>query len=436
MDAGIHFYSNSAEDWRERLDYIVQTMKEVSQQRQPEDMVAAYARRMRASLPSHRFLSLSRRGVEPPKFVVARDIGEDETDAQPRDVWSNRSELPVLEGGILGELIFSNTAHLLADFEPAEDDPAIEYLRGYRSLMAVPVFDDGQTMNLIVLLRREAKGFDAGLMPQMVWTSNLFGRATYNLVLRRELEQAYEAMDREMHVIADIQRALLPDELPAIPTLDLAAYYEPARRAGGDYYDFFPLSEGRWGILIADVSGHGSPAAVHMAITHALAHTRPERDVSPAQLLAYVNHQLASRYTADGGTFVTAFFGVYDPAERRLTYSSAGHPPPRVKRGRTDTVVALDEAGGIAMGIIPDAEYAIAEALFEPDDQLVFYTDGVTEAFSADHDMFGVERLDATLGACAPSAQGLIDDVLEKLKVFAKGREADDDRTLLVARVG
>lgn len=435
MDAEFEFYSNSPDNWRQRLDYIVNTMKEVSRQASPEDMVAAYSRRMRASLPSHRFLSLSRRGVEPPKFIVARDIGEHETDEQPRDVWRNRDGLPVLEGGLLGELLFSNEAHLLEDFVFDDDDPAAAYLAGYRSLMAIPVFDGGETMNLIVLLRREPDGFQPGLLPQMVWTSNLFGRATYNLVLRRELEDAYEAIDREMNVIADIQRALLPDRFPEIPTLDLAAHYEPARRAGGDYYDFFPLEGGRWGILIADVSGHGSPAAVHMAITHALAHTRPPAEVDCDELLGYVNHQLASRYTIDGATFVTAFFAVYDPDRKRLTYSSAGHPPPRVKRCRTGQVFTLDQAAGIAMGILPHAEYPPASIDLQAGDQIIFYTDGITEAFSVNHEMFGVERLDQTLENCALSAQGLIDDVLERLEQFAQGREPDDDRTLLVARV-
>ncbi len=105
--------------------------------------------------------------------------------------------------------------------------------------------------------------------------SNLFGRATHNLVLSDQLKVAYEAVDYEMKVVADIQRSLLPMQMPSIPTLSLAAHYQTSHRAGGDYYDFFPLPDGKWGILIADVSGHGTPAAVLMAVTHSLAHTLP-----------------------------------------------------------------------------------------------------------------------------------------------------------------
>ncbi len=101
--------------------------------------------------------------------------------------------------------------------------------------------------------------------------SNLFGRATYQLVLMQRLQEAYEAADYEMKVVADIQRSLLPKKPPKIPTLSVAAYYHTSNRAGGDYYDFFPLPDGQWGILIADVSGHGTPAAVLMAVMHSLA---------------------------------------------------------------------------------------------------------------------------------------------------------------------
>src|SRR6185369_10191873 len=128
---------------------------------------------------------------------------------------------------------------------------------------------------------REPKAFNPDQFPEFVWMGNLFGRATHNLVLSDELRSAYNTVDREMQIVADIQRSLLPETLPKIPTLDLAAYYQTSRRAGGDYYDFFPLPDGRWGILIADVSGHGTPAAVIMAITHSIAHSFPGPPSSP-----------------------------------------------------------------------------------------------------------------------------------------------------------
>ena len=118
----------------------------------------------------------------------------------------------------------------------------------------------------------------------MVMQTNLWGRSVLNSVLRLELKDAYDALDHEFKTVGDIQRSLLPRVLPTIPGLDLAAYYETSQRAGGDYYDFFPLPADRWGIFIADVSGHGIPAAVRMAITHAIAHTRPDPAVGPGEI--------------------------------------------------------------------------------------------------------------------------------------------------------
>jgi len=428
-------YRTDERDWQRRLDYIVETMREISLHEDPQEMVTTYSRRMRQTLPSHRFLSLSRRGVEPPRFVVARDLDEGQADAPAADVWRHRDRLPVLEGGLLGRLIYANAPAVIEDLEADPDDPGFAYLRGYRSLTAIPVFDRGESMNMIVLLRREPNGFDKAKLPQMIWTSNLFGRATHNLVLRRQLAEAYDLVDREMRVIAEIQESLLPDELPAIPTLDLAVYYEPAARAGGDYYDFFPLDDDRWGVLVADVSGHGSPAAVHMAITHTLAHTRPNRGVEPGRLLEYVNHHLARKYNLGGGTFVTAFFGVYDPGSRELTYASAGHPPPQIKRCADGTLFALDAVGGVPMGILDDERYEQTTATLTPGDQMIFYTDGITEAMNGRDELFGRTRLAKTLENCSLDAQGLIDEVLATLRRFTGGVPAADDQTLLVAKV-
>ena len=130
---------------------------------------------------------------------------------------------------------------------------------------------------MVVLFRDQPYAFDRAELPDLVWRTNLFGRATGNLVLKQELQRAYEDLDRELKIVADIQRSLLPAELPKIPSLDLATYYRPSRRAGGDYYDFFPLPDGKWGIFVGDVSGHGTPAAVLMAVTHCIAHTCPGR---------------------------------------------------------------------------------------------------------------------------------------------------------------
>src|SRR5262249_22052778 len=151
------------------------------------------------------------------------------------------------------------------------------------------MFDHGKSLNMVVLLQEGPAAFPKEQIPDLVWRSNLFGRATSNLVLKEELGEAYQALQRELKLVGDIQRWLLPARLPKIATLDLAAHYQPAQRAGGDYYDFFPLPDNKWGIFIGDVSGHGTPAAVLMAVTHCIAHTHPGPPAPPGKILDYIN---------------------------------------------------------------------------------------------------------------------------------------------------
>jgi sigma-B regulation protein RsbU (phosphoserine phosphatase) len=417
--------------WQERLALIVDTMREMSRQTEPQAMVRAYRARIRQIMPSDRSLSLSRRDLAAPQYRITRSS----TWPQEINPWKEKDRLPLLAGGLLAELIYGDEPRIIDDLWVPEDDPAAEYLAGQGSLLAIPMYDQGVALNMVIQMRREPRAFDRDQLPQTVWLSNLFGRATHNLVLAEELQQAYNAVDREMQVVADIQRSLLPAQLPRIPTLDLAVSYQTASRAGGDYYDFFPLPEGRWGILIADVSGHGTPAAVLMAVTHAIAHTHPGPAMLPGQLLSYVNHHLAMRYTAHADTFVTAFYGIYDPARRCLSYARAGHNPPRLKRCADQTLASLDGVSGLPLGISASETYPEGSQQLFPGDQVVFYTDGITEARNPGGEMFGLARLDQVVSDCSHVAADLLNAVLDAVEGFTAGRSADDDRTLLVARI-
>jgi sigma-B regulation protein RsbU (phosphoserine phosphatase) len=228
---------------------------------------------------------------------------------------------------------------------------------------------------------------------------------------------------------------MLPAKMPPIPTMGLAAHYQTSRRAGGDYFDFFGLPGVRWGLLIADVSGHGTPAAVLMAVLHALAHTFSGGHDRAGVLLEHLNAQMHRLHTARTDMFATAFYAIYDPATRRLEYASAGHNPPRLKRCEDGTLALLDQAGGLPLGIVPGERYAEAVHQLVPGDQLVLYTDGITEAYNGAGEQFGLSRLDRVLENCSVGAGDLLRAVLEELEAFTAGRPAHDDRTLLVAKI-
>lgn len=421
-------------DWRERLAYLDTTMREMSRQDDPQAMVRAYAGRIRALMPAGRWLSISRRGLEWPRYRITRSS----TWTEAIDPWKEAGRLPLLEGGLLGGLLYGDEPRLIDDLEPmlAEDDPAFDYLDGFRSLMAVPHYDNGAAVNMVILLEREPSAFDPETFPEWFWVSSLFGRLTHNLVLREELRHAYEVVERELKVVADIQRSLLPQVLPTIPRLELGAHYQTSRWAGGDYYDFFPLPDGRWGLLIADVSGHGTPAAVMMAITHSLAHGLPGPPEPPGLLLQHINRELCRRYAAGNEGFVTGFYGIFDPSSLTFSYACAGHNPPRLRRCGSPAVAALDAVGGPPLGLFDAIEYDQATVELRPDDTLAFYTDGITEAMDARNVQFGTERLDEILGRCDLDAPGIVRAVTEAVDAFTGGQPPEDDRTLLVAVVG
>ena len=425
-------------EWREELKTVVELMREVSRHADPVVAGRLYAEGVRKGLvPSDEWLAVSRRGLAAPAYRITRSTRWTEQ----IDPWREPHRLPMFTSGLLGELIYSDEPAVIDDLDKVvrSDDPAAEYFEGMRLMVTMPMYDDGVALNMAVILIRDPAPFPRHRIPVMVWQANLYGRSTLNLVLRQQLKAAYDALDREMQAVGDMQRSLLPTRLPHIPSLDLAAHYETSQRAGGDYYDLFELPDNRWGILMADVSGHGTPAAVVMAVTHAVAHLHPGSGTPPAELLAFVNRQLAARYTAGNGTFVTAFYGVYDAATRRLTYARAGHNPPRLLRpgGHTGggAVLSLDGVNALPLGIDGDETYDQAEVTLQLGDALLFYTDGITEARSAAGGMYGTDHLDAVLRPAPANAEELLARVLSDLADFTGETPAADDRTLLAAVV-
>jgi len=417
-------------DWREQLAFVVEAMKEMSLQTDPQQMGKLYAQRMRRLTPVDGTLSLSRRNLSAPLYRITRSSRW----TQEINPWKQRDLLPLLSGGLLAEWIYGNEPRLFNDFQPPADDPAAEYLAEMRSVAVIPMYDKGEALNMVLLMRREPNVFPPELFPGMVFQANLYGRATNNLVLSEQLKQAYEEVDLELKAVANIQRALLPTHTPNIPGVQIASYYQTSRRAGGDYYDFFPLPDGRWGILIADVSGHGTPAAVIMAITHSLAHTFSGPHDHPGRFLEYLNERLHHRYTLDS-SFVTAFYGIYDPQSRTLHYVSAGHNPPRLKRCEDGSLATLNAVRGLPLGLFPSETYEAAPLALVRGDQLVLYTDGVTEADNPQGQLFGLERLDQTLENCSVGAGDLLRSVLQALQEFTAGRPASDDQTLLILKL-
>jgi sigma-B regulation protein RsbU (phosphoserine phosphatase) len=251
--------------------------------------------------------------------------------------------------------------------------------------------------------------------------------------LERALRQSRDRLDRELASAARMQRLILPAVMPQHPAASFAAYYETSRHAGGDYYDILPLGDDRFGILVADVSGHGAPAAIVMAMIRAVVHTYPGEAADPPAVLHHINRHF--RFLWETAMYATAVYGVVDVRRRTLRVSSAGHPLPLVVRNGSDvSTVALDTAMCLLwdeLADVPCLEQALCAG-----DRLVFYTDGITERQGPDG-MYDPERLSATLASVGRQAPAeIVAHLVAELEAFAGGHEPDDDQTLLIVGVG
>jgi serine phosphatase RsbU (regulator of sigma subunit) len=249
--------------------------------------------------------------------------------------------------------------------------------------------------------------------------------------LEHALRESRDRLDRELASAARMQRFILPATMPAHPSVSFAAYYETSRHAGGDYYDVLTLGADRFGIMVADVSGHGAPAAIVMAMIRAVLHTYPGVPDDPPAVLHHINRHF--RFLWPTAMFATAVYAVLDATHRTVRLSSAGHPPPFSLRARGAVEpVPIDTAPCLLwdeLPYIPSAEHAL-----QPGDRLVFYTDGVTDREAHDGSMYDPERFSAaltTIGVSTPA--DIVRQIVAELDQFAGGQEPGDDQTLLVA---
>jgi sigma-B regulation protein RsbU (phosphoserine phosphatase) len=276
-------------------------------------------------------------------------------------------------------------------------------------------------------VRSEADGFTQADLEMLLLNANLLGRAATNLSLTQQLQEAYRQLDHEMQQVGHMQRHLLPSVLPEIEGLELGASYVTSSRAGGDYYDVLPLPGAQWGLFLADVSGHGTPAAVVMAMLHTLLHAYPGAPQSPSQVFQHINQHLLA--VAPEGMFATAFYAVYVPARRTLRYAVAGHPPPRL-RNTSQHVGPLPTRPGLPLGVELDYAWAEMETALTPGQMLLLYTDGIIEGTNDAQRPFGIARLDDALRLGPPRAGALVKHIERQFQDFCGGTPEFDDRTL------
>jgi len=286
----------------------------------------------------------------------------------------------------------------------------------------------------------ETRGFEVGAVDYIhkpFSPAVVAARVQTHLALREtrgQLERQLQAIRTELETARDIQLSILPREIPRFAGLDIAARYIPMTSVAGDFYDFLPVDEKRMGILVADVSGHGMPAALIASMLKIAFGAQTPHACDPPKVLAGLNQTLCGKFKTH---YVTAAYVLIDMEKRTLNYAGAGHPPLLLRErssGKTRAIVQ----NGLFLGYFPEAKYSAMEVAFGEGDLLALYTDGISEMMNASEEQFGEERLKAFLDENADlPAAGLVDSLLQRLSLWsgrATGEEPDDDVTLLAIR--
>ena len=250
-----------------------------------------------------------------------------------------------------------------------------------------------------------------------------------NQLYRESADRA--RMQQELDVAHTIQASFLPDGSPSIPGCSVATYWQAARQVGGDFYDFLPLDDDKWGIAIADVADKGVPAALFMALSRTILRAVAFSHNDPAYVLSRANEIIAREARSD--LFVTVFYGVWDPATERFTYANAGHNPPLLMQPNGAFQPLLGH--GMALGILPEALMKSHSIALRPGETIILYTDGVTEALNEDYDEFGLERLQVAARAAARQpAPAIVRHITDSIRDHTGQTAQFDDMTLIILK--
>ena len=243
-------------------------------------------------------------------------------------------------------------------------------------------------------------------------------------------------LENELELAQDVQKMLLPQGVPNIPELEIAAFSRPAQIVGGDYFDFIDFRNGIHGMAIADVAGHGVSASLHMASVQALLRTLVPVNESPAAAMSQLHKLFIHNIRFE--TFVTFFLGAFDPSSKKLTYCNAGHQPPLVFRkakSKEDSIVFLPPTGA-AIGLVEDAIFGENAIHLQEEDLLVLYTDGITEAVNPQNQEFSRKGLETLIWqVISMPVKEMVREIRKSLEEFSEGKPLDDDTTIVVCRI-
>ena len=417
----------------QRIASLTRLMQALEGSRTPSETLRTIRRGLEETYGPTAVMMLATRGLPPGEFRVVEMHLSGESSSELD--WNDESQ-PILRGGLLADIIGQRRPQLLQDVDWSDDPHFSQMLAEFGSIVAIPFRQSRLPMDWLILMNRRPAEFSEDDLEQSMLRSILIGSLLESQTLAEDLALANAKIDADIQQVADLQRSLLPDPMPDISGVELAASYLPSGSAGGDWYDLFSPEgpddpDGRWCLFIADVSGHGLGAAVVMAMTQAILRAFPTPVCGPAELLEHANRSLC-RMKISG--FATAFLGIYEPRKRRLVYSSAGHPPPLLRKS-DGQVIRLDAALTYPMGIDVHNGFEETTVQLKTGDTVLLYTDGITEARGVNREFYDVHRLATELAECGCAPRDLIQRLRNAVVSFQRGQKPVDDQTMLAIRL-
>jgi sigma-B regulation protein RsbU (phosphoserine phosphatase) len=292
------------------------------------------------------------------------------------------------------------------------------------SEVAIPLHVDGKLIGVFTASHPELDAFPSEQLRLLQALCSHIAVAVHNARRFQQERSEREEMSREANEARKIQEALLPRSSPYIPGFAVTGLSTPAGAVGGDWYDFIPFNDGRWGLVLADVSGKGTAAALLMSATRGMLRSLAIT-CCPSEVLNKLNQLLVNDLPS--GRFVTMLYAILNPSTRTLTFASAGHLRPLLVEGSQARF--LDTERGMPLGI-GSGDYSQGQMQLPQGSRLLFYSDGITEATNPEGEEYGAERLEQHFRQTGTSAESILEDV----RSFADGAGLHDDATVILVK--
>ena len=339
-----------------------------------------------------------------------------------------KHEVP-LGRGVVGQAAETKQAILVPDV--SQDPRYIEANPETRSELAVPLIYKDKVIGVLDLEHTRRGFFTDDHRRTMMTLAAQVAIAIENARLYEEIARQERRLERDLALARELQMRLLPQTLPRLANLELAAKFVPARAIGGDLYDFIPYSLSRLGIVIGDVSGKGAPAAIYAALVSGILRSHAPIEPGPAEMLRAVNLSLAERRIE--AQFVSLIYAVWDDQHRTLLVANSGLPRPvHVHAGKNYVI----EATGLPLGLFDDTNYDEFRFKMKPGDLFVFFSDGILDARNRNGEMFGRGRVEKLIAECGGrSADWVVDILFKAVAEHSAGVETFDDQTVVAIKV-